>query len=131
MDINQIIITLLLLVLVGFVIYQLILYKKRKDAGIDLTKEEFSKDMRRVQIIDVREKADFDQAHILGARNIPLSQLKMRTEELRRDKPVYLYEKGEMFARQASLVLKKAGFDEIYRLEGGFEEWTGRTKSNI
>lgn len=51
--------------------------------------------MRRAQIVDVREKDVFNSGHILGARNIPYSQLKQRSGELRNDQPIYLYEKKE------------------------------------
>lgn len=47
----------------------------RKNAKF-LTNEEFKAGMRRAQIVDVREPATFKRAHILGARNVPYSQLK-------------------------------------------------------
>lgn len=43
-----------------------------------LTEAEFIKGYRKAQLIDVREPNEFEGGHILGARNIPLSQLKRR-----------------------------------------------------
>lgn len=130
MDINQIIVIILLLVLVAALLYFAIQRYRGQKAAKTLTVEEFSKDLRRVQLVDLREKNDYDKGHILGARNIPLSQLSLRIEELRRDKPVYLYEETEGMTRKAALMLKKEGFNDLYRLEGGYEAWDGRIKRN-
>ena len=43
-----------------------------------LSQDEFIKGYRKAQLIDVREEKEFITAHILGARNIPASQLRMR-----------------------------------------------------
>ncbi|MCG3084740.1 rhodanese-like domain-containing protein, partial [Anoxybacillus sp. LAT27] len=56
-----------------------------------LTEEEFRAGYRKAQLIDVREPDEFAAGHILGARNIPLTQLRMRMKELRKDQPIYLY----------------------------------------
>lgn len=130
MDINQIIIILLLITAVGALIYFGVQFYRGSKAAVKLDADEFSKDMRRVQVIDLREKDDYDRGHILGARNIPLTQLKMRIEEMRRDKPVYLYENGEALTRRAALILQKEGFSKIYRLKGGYKDWEGRIKRN-
>lgn len=130
MDINQIIVILLLLVAIGALIYFAVQYFRGSKAAVRLEQDEFSKEIRRVQVVDLREKDDYDRGHILGARNIPLTQLKMRIEEMRRDKPVYLYEEGEALTRRAALILKKEGFSKIYRLKGGYKGWEGRIKRN-
>ena len=53
---------------------------------------EFEALIRKGQLIDVREPAEFHRKHILGARNIPSNQLKSSLAALRKDKPVLLYE---------------------------------------
>lgn len=94
-----------------------------------LTEEQFREGYRKAQLIDVREPNEFDNGHILGARNIPLSQLKMRLKELRPDKPVYLYcQNGTRSARAAQLLYKK-GYKDLSHLQGGFKKWTGRIKT--
>jgi len=117
------------LVLIWF-IYEVIQYFRRKNAGEDLTSEEFRENMRRAQIIDLRDRDEFDAGHILGARNIPFLQFKQRLNEIRKDQPVYLYDVRDTLSRRASLVLKKAGYTKIYRLKDGYDKWDGRIKRN-
>ena len=62
----NIVLWIIIIVWAGYEIYS---YFRRKNASVELTEEEFKKDMRKVQLIDVREKKDYDAGHILGARN--------------------------------------------------------------
>lgn len=94
-----------------------------------LSQDEFIKGYRKAQLIDVREEKEFDNGHILGARNIPASQLRMRFSEIRKDKPVYLYCEGSVRSRQAARFLKRKGYNQLHYLDGGFRKWTGKVKS--
>ncbi|GGH79638.1 rhodanese-related sulfurtransferase [Pullulanibacillus pueri] len=94
-----------------------------------LTQEEFIKGYRKAQLIDVREPNEFDNGHILGARNLPMTQMKMRKGEVRKDKPVYLYCQNGMRSTRAAAMLKKQGCKELYVLKGGFKKWTGKVKT--
>lgn len=94
-----------------------------------LTEDQFREGYRKAQLIDVREPQEFDKGHILGARNIPVTQMKQRLIEMRKDKPVYLYcQSGSRSARAAQLLHKK-GYEDINQLKGGFKKWTGKIKS--
>ena len=93
-----------------------------------LTEEEFIKGYRKAQLIDVREPTEFDNGHILGARNIPLSQLKQRLVEVRQDQPVYLYCQSGARSTRAAKILYKKGYRDLNQLKGGFKKWTGRVK---
>ena len=42
-------------------------------------------------IIDVREKDEYELSHIIGAVNIPLSEIRKRVNEIPKDEPVYLH----------------------------------------
>lgn len=128
MDVNQVIILILVLVLIAVGLYYLIRFFQGRSAGTDLEEEEFSKDLRKMQLIDIREPDDFKAGHILGARNIPSTQFKVRLAELRKDKPVYLYGSGAFVMNRISLLLKNEGFDDIYRLKGGYDSWSGKIK---
>ena len=125
---NLIVNILLALVLLGMIGYEVYGYFNRKRAAVELSEEDFKKDMRKVQVIDVREKAEFDAGHILGARNIPYSAFKTRMVEIRKDIPVYLYDQKKAMSGRAAVRLKKAGYTGIYRLKNGYQGWTGKVK---
>ncbi len=46
---------------------------------------------KRVTIIDVRDKDQYDELHIKGARNVPLRELPTRLTEVPKREPVVLY----------------------------------------
>ncbi|MFT8871076.1 MAG: rhodanese-like domain-containing protein [Sporolactobacillus sp.] len=85
---------------------------------------------RKAQLIDVREPDQFKSGHILGARNIPLTQLKMRQLEIRHDMPIYLYDNNGNGSARAASVLKRLGYRNLFQLKGGFKKWQGRVKSD-
>ncbi|MGX7091423.1 rhodanese-like domain-containing protein [Hutsoniella sourekii] len=122
---------ILVIASLAYGIYYLTMLVMRKRSAEMVNQYELAKDIRRVQVIDVREEPEFNAKHILGARNIPSSQFKLRLGELRKDKPIYLYDDDLTQASRAANQLRKAGYSEIYILEDGFESWTGKTKSNI
>ena len=75
--------------------------------------------MKGAKVIDVRLKEEFEDQCIRGAINIPLWQLRDRTDELDHDTDYILYcNTGERSA-SAAFILSKAGFDRISALSGG------------
>lgn len=117
-------------ILIGWGIWELIQYFRRKNSAVALESEEFKKDLRKKQLVDVREKDDFDAGHILGARNIPFFEIKQRHVELRKDQPIYLYEAGTYAAYRAAIELRKHGFENLFVLKDGYDNWEGRIKRN-
>jgi len=119
-----------LLILLGAIVaFSLYNYFRQKKILKTLTEEEFRAGYRKAQLIDVREPNEFEGGHILGARNIPMSQLRVRMKEIRPDKPVYMYCQSGMRSGRAAQMLYKKGYRELYHLEGGFKKWTGRIKT--
>ncbi|SFA71456.1 Rhodanese-related sulfurtransferase [Lentibacillus halodurans] len=104
-------------------------YFRQKNFLKVLTEDQFREGYRKAQLIDVREPNEFEKGHILGARNIPLTQMKQRLVELRKDKPVYLYCKGGSRSARAAQLLHKKGYNDINQLKGGFKKWTGKVKT--
>jgi len=115
--------------LLGLVIYFLISSFRLKKAVSGLTQEQFIEGYRKAQLVDVREPKEFEGGHILGARNIPSSQMRQRFKDIRPDKPVYLYCQNSARSARTALFLKKKGYNQIYQLQGGFRQWTGKIKS--
>lgn len=120
----------LILFLLAWGIWELINYFRRKNAAESLSNEEFNENIRKAQVIDVREYDEFKAGHILGARSIPYTEIRQRYVELRDDQPIYLYEDGSLLAYKAAIVLKKKGFDDLYVLADGYQGWDGRIKRN-
>ncbi len=115
--------------LVGLIVYFLVSSFRLKKAVSGLTQEQFIEGYRKAQLVDVREPKEYDGGHILGARNIPSSQMRQRYKEIRTDKPVYLYCQNSARSARTALFLKKKGYNQIYQLQGGFRQWTGKIKA--
>ena len=71
-------------------------------------------------IIDVREEDEYELSHIKGAKNVPLSQLRDRVNEIPKNVPVYLHCRSAQRSYNAALTLGHLGFDNIYNVSGGF-----------
>ena len=120
---------LIIVLIAAWVIYRVYQYAMRKKYANIITEEEFTQGMRKAQVIDLREKNDFDRGHIMGARNVPLTVLKQRYVEIRSDLPVYLYDQGMMLSTRASKEKNKKGYSDISILKSGYARWTGKTKT--
>ena len=83
-------------------------------------------------VIDLRDKADFDNGHIVDAVNLPFSKWQLQHNaggktDLQQygDKPLVLVCK---MGQQSSYVAKRIqteGAPAVYRLAGGLMEWQG------
>jgi len=73
-------------------------------------------------IVDVREPAEYQAGHILGAKNTPLERVG-ETELKRKDKPVIVYCESGDRAPKAAAILRKQGYDKVVSLQGGLGAW--------
>ncbi|WP_026572532.1 rhodanese-like domain-containing protein [Bacillus sp. UNC438CL73TsuS30] len=119
----------LLIIIVAVAIYAIFTYFYQKKIVKTVSEEEFRGGYRKAQLIDVREPNEFDAGHILGARNIPMSQIRMRMKEIRSDMPVYLYCQSGMRSGRAAQFLYRKGYKDLTQLQGGFKKWTGKVKA--
>ena len=71
-------------------------------------------------IVDVRERAEFENGHIKGAINIPLSELRERVNEIPKDKTVYLHCRTGQRSYNAVLALQHLGFNNVVNITGSF-----------
>lgn len=119
----------LLILIVIVIAYYVFMWLYQRKIVKTVTEEEFRAGYRKAQLIDVREPNEFDAGHILGARNLPLSQIRMRMKEIRPDLPVYLYcQSGARSGRAASFLYRK-GYKDLTQLKGGFKGWSGKIKA--
>ena len=110
--------------------YKYVVTRRLRSVGGEINADEFEQNMRKAQIIDLRETNDFNGGHILGARSMPLTQFMDRMTGLRQDLPVYLYDTTGSMSIRAAQMLKKAGFTQVYWLKKGYADWSGKTKKN-
>jgi rhodanese-related sulfurtransferase len=77
------------------------------------------------RILDVRTPGEFENAHIPGAYNVPLDNLREHRAELRRhlDRDVVLVCQSGGRATQAENALAEAGLPGLRVLEGGMAAW--------
>ena len=77
------------------------------------------------QVFDVSAIADFEKGHIVGAKNIVLSQVSPDNKLLAKakDQPVVLVCRTGMQSADAAKKLVKAGFAKIFWLDGGVAAW--------
>lgn len=76
-------------------------------------------------LIDVSPMADYDKAHILGAKNLPLSQFDPDGKDLAKakERPVACYCRAGITSQEACRRLVRAGFGKVYMLKGGLASW--------
>ena len=72
--------------------------------------------------LDTRDHETFSNAHIIGAQNISYAELEEKSKKLvkHKAKPIVIY--GEQ-PEKSMLILRKAGFEQVYTLKGGLAAW--------
>lgn len=71
------------------------------------------------QIIDIREEAEFAYGHIITAKNIPMSQIRNRVNEIDKTKPVYVHCRTAQRSYNITLYLQQLGYD-VYNISGSY-----------
>ena len=81
--------------------------------------------LHQVQLVDVREASEFDDAlgHIAGARLLPLASLARSAPLLDPGRPVVTVCRSGTRSAQACVLLAKAGFKDCANLAGGMLRW--------
>jgi rhodanese-related sulfurtransferase len=76
-------------------------------------------------VVDISPSADFEKGHIAGSRNVQASQFGPEHKLVAgaRQKPVIVVCRSGMTAQGAAKKLKKAGFEQVYVLDGGVAAW--------
>ena len=78
-------------------------------------------------VVDVSPINDFEKGHIVGSKHVAMSQLDPESKLLAKVKelPVALVCRNGMNSGQAAKKLVKAGFKNVYWLDGGITSWQG------
>jgi rhodanese-related sulfurtransferase len=101
-------------------------YFNKLDDLQPVTRKELQKLIREgaVTVLDVRPPDEFVLGHVPGAMNIPLRELKKRLGEIKPDRDIVAYCRGEycVLSFEAVALLRARGF-KARRLEEGLPEW--------
>jgi hydroxyacylglutathione hydrolase len=106
-------------------------YEAWQDAGeqidliIDIETDEFAMDFPHdplIDVIDVRKPAEFDTAHVQGARSFPLDTLTdpLNVAMLEDDHNLYVHCAGGYRSVIAASLLKRHGYHNLRNVLGGF-----------
>lgn len=76
-------------------------------------------------LLDVRTAQEYRQGHFPNATLIDVTRPDFREKANKLDKsaPVFVYCASGIRSERAVTVLNNLGFQEVYELEGGFNEW--------
>lgn len=87
--------------------------------------EEFKAYLNRedVQVVDVRNKTEYETAHIENAENMFVGTLEDHLDKISRDKQVIIHCQSGDRAAIAYSLLRKRGFKNIKNYSGGMKEW--------
>lgn len=77
--------------------------------------------------LDVREDREYREGHVLHALHIPVGLIENRLQELDayKTQPLIVYCRTGQRSAQASFLLRKHGFERVYKLSGGMLAWRG------
>jgi hydroxyacylglutathione hydrolase len=79
--------------------------------------------MEAVELIDVRNRSEWEQGRIPGSRNFALGRLTETLQHLPRDKPLVVHCQSGGRAAVVIGVMQANGFPDVSHLSGGFAEW--------
>ncbi len=76
-------------------------------------------------VIDVCEPDEFARGHVIGAKNVPLSQLEDKLSQVVKNKAGHVIMVCQVGARsaRAAATARKLGFENVQSLAGGLKAW--------
>jgi rhodanese-related sulfurtransferase len=77
-----------------------------------------------IDVVDVRDEAEWVAGHIPGSRVIPLDTLRTDPEAMLGKKPILFVCARGVRSLNAAKLAERLGFENIYNLEGGTSAWT-------
>jgi rhodanese-related sulfurtransferase len=77
---------------------------------------------REVQVIDVRERSEWEAGHVAGARHVELDRVQAQAETIEKGTPVVFQCRGGSRSEMVASAFRAAGWD-AYNMEGGLRAW--------
>ena len=80
-------------------------------------------------LLDVRNKIEYDAAHVPGAKGIPFPEVKEKVEKFfpKKDAPIFVYCTRGVYAQKAIKIMKKLGYTNLENI-GGFKFYNGKVE---
>ncbi|MCY4040839.1 MAG: rhodanese-like domain-containing protein [Gammaproteobacteria bacterium] len=116
-------------ILVGGFVILLVLFVRNEIArgGASLSPQQLVNlvNQEGAAVVDLRDPKEYSAGHISGALNIPHAKLAGGLNQLvkHKEKPVVLACKMGQHSGAAGVTLRKNGFTDVRRLNGGMTEW--------
>jgi rhodanese-related sulfurtransferase len=80
-----------------------------------------------VEIVDIRQRPEFEKVHIEGAHSIPSAEISAEglvcTRELLQTEPIYLVSESGALAQLQACDLERQGLDNVIIVSGGMRRW--------
>ena len=92
----------------------------------DITLEELKqKQIDGAEVIDVRNKREYEEGHIEGSINVPEYEINedFKNIIINKNKPIIIYCSSGYRSKSAYKKLKNMGYTEVYNLYGGLENY--------
>lgn len=77
----------------------------------------------KIRLVDVREKWEFDTAHIKGCELMPLSEFKTHYGSLEKDEKIVVYCHHGSRSMTVSKFLVSQGYENVINMRGGIHLW--------
>jgi rhodanese-related sulfurtransferase len=91
--------------------------------SVEETWHRLSRENPTPSLIDVREAWEFQGGHAKGAKNIPLSQLGKRIDEVPHDRDILLICQSGSRSLSAAKLLQRQGITRVFNVSGGTSAW--------
>ena len=96
------------------------------------TLNEWRKDSKDHQLIDIREPWEREIGHIDGSEHISMSALLEKIEKISRTRPVVFYcRSGKRSTAVAHHLTKQLGYENALNLQGGIQAWADKVDTSI
>jgi rhodanese-related sulfurtransferase len=82
-----------------------------------------------VLVLDVRDAVSFGNAHVDGAQHVSTANLSDVIDGTARSRPILIYCYHGNASREYARIFADFGFSEVYSLDGGYEAWSSRPRT--
>jgi hydroxyacylglutathione hydrolase len=84
---------------------------------------ELKKDGANVQVLDVRTPSEWKEGHLPGAQHLFAPEIRERSKQLDRGRPVVTYCDSGFRANIAASILRQEGFERVCNVPGSMQAW--------